>query len=233
MRFIDPDGMAADDPWWKKISNFFGFTSQSNEPEERATYSNRQRALSSYVQQNKEAEKRIDNAVGYVPFGSAIWNTAKGDYQKAGTSLAVDLFAGGLLKTGASWLGKGLSKVVGSFSPINPGPLAKDIANTFRSATYTENIADGPINLYRIWGGEAKELGQYWSRTKPAGSLQAIMDNALLPAYGNTAEKVTSITVPKGTVFYEGIVGPQGNLVGGGNQIFIPRELLKAEWLNK
>jgi filamentous hemagglutinin len=128
---------------------------------------------------------------------------------------------------------KGLSKVVESFSPINPGPLAKDIANTFRSATYTENIAEGQITLYRSYGGTAGELGSFWTRTKPTGPMQSTIDNALSPAWGNTAEKVSSMTIPKGTRFYEGVVAPQGNLVGGGNQIYIPEEFLNPDWLNK
>ena len=32
---------------------------------------------------------------------------------------------------------------------------------------------------------------------------------------------VTEVTVPKGTTIYEGTTAPQGNLLNGGNQIYI------------
>ena len=87
--------------------------------------------------------------------------------------------------------------------------------------------------MYRAYGGKAGELGSYWTRTKPSGALQATIDSALDPAWGNTANKVSSITIPKGTTFYEGAVAPQGNLVGGGNQVYIPKETLNPNWLNR
>ncbi|WP_287186236.1 hypothetical protein, partial [Paraburkholderia sp.] len=40
--------------------------------------------------------------------------------------------------------------VVGSYNPLNPGPLSQDIANTFRSGTYTEVVAQQPTTLYRV-----------------------------------------------------------------------------------
>ena len=51
---------------------------------------------------------------------------------------------------------------------------------------------------------------------------------------GNTTQYVTKVTVPKGTVIYEGVAAPQtvnggaGQLLGGGNQIYIPE--VNANW---
>jgi len=135
----------------------------------------------------------------------------------------------------ASKIGK-LSPIVNAgdrFSPVNPGPLPEAIAKTFRGASYSESFAENPLTLYRSYGGNAKELGSYWTRTQPTGPLQSTIDSALDPSWGNTAEKVSSITIPKGTTFYEGAVAPQGNLIGGGNQIYIPKESLNPDWLNK
>ena len=48
------------------------------------------------------------------------------------------------------------------------------------------------------------------------------------PEWGNTAQYVTRVVVPKGTVIYEGTAAPQiindgtGYLTGGGNQVYIP-----------
>ncbi len=107
--------------------------------------------------------------------------------------------------------------------PTNPGPLSPNVAATFRGGSYTARVLDEPVELYRVYGGKAGELGSYWTRVKPSGPLQSRMDLALDPAWGNTAEKVTTIRVPAGTRIFEGAAERQGNLLGGGNQIFIPK----------
>jgi hypothetical protein len=48
-----------------------------------------------------------------------------------------------------------------------------------------------------------------------------MIDSALSPSWGNTAEKVVTIKVPAGTTIFEGFAAPQGGLVGGGNQVVI------------
>lgn len=103
------------------------------------------------------------------------------------------------------------------------GPLGEAVAGTFRGGSYIQAVTQEATTLYRAYGGSAGEFGSYWSRTAPTGPLQARIDSALLPQWGNTAEKVSTMTVPKGTTIYEGFAAPQGNLMGGGSQIFIPR----------
>ena len=50
----------------------------------------------------------------------------------------------------------------------------------------------------------------------------------------NSSYYVTKVTVPKGTVIYEGTAAPQtinggaGQLIGGGNQVYIPE--VNASW---
>lgn len=111
-----------------------------------------------------------------------------------------------------------------SWNPISgPGPLGEAVAKTFRGATYTESITSEPTNLYRVWGGEAGQMGSYWTRVKPTGPLQATFDSALNPEWGNTATNVANIRVPAGTKIYEGTAASQGALFGGGNQVYIPR----------
>jgi hypothetical protein len=70
--------------------------------------------------------------------------------------------------------------------------------------------------------------------------MQSQMDLALNPSWGNSATQVTRVTVPKGTVIFEGRAAPQvirdsagnqiGVLPGGGNQIYIPR--VEAGWFH-
>jgi hypothetical protein len=110
------------------------------------------------------------------------------------------------------------------WGPLNgPGPLGGDVAATFRGGSYTELSTSEATTLYRVYGGNAGELGSYWSRTAPAGPLQSTMDSALNPAWGNTAQSVSTIRVPTGTTIYDGFAAPQGGLMGGGSQVYIPK----------
>jgi hypothetical protein len=109
-----------------------------------------------------------------------------------------------------------------------PGPLGETVAKTFRGASYTERVTTEPIKLYRVYGGEASRISDYWTKTKPSGPVQATIDSSLDPLWGNTKQKWVEVTLPRGTKIFEGasasIRNPSSgvNLSGGGNQIFIP-----------
>ena len=109
------------------------------------------------------------------------------------------------------------------FGPHIKGPLPEEIVSTFRGGGYTQTTLQSALSLYRVYGGKAGEIGPWWSRTAPQGPLQAQMDFALNPQWGNTAQKAIQIRVPPGTVVYEGFAAPQGGLLGGGSQIYIPK----------
>lgn len=74
-------------------------------------------------------------------------------------------------------------------------------------------------------------MGSYWTTTKPQGPLQSVIDSALDQNWGNTATNVATIKVPKGTTIYQGYAAPQGGLVGGGVQVYIPE--VNPSWLVK
>ena len=126
---------------------------------------------------------------------------------------------------------EGTSSSVKAFGPINKGPLPDAVANTFRSGTYSEIVTQGEITLYRAYGGKAGKLGNYWTTTKPKGSLQSIIDSALDQNWGNTATNISTIKVPKGTTIYQGYAAQQGSLVGGGVQVYMPE--VNPSWLLK
>lgn len=120
------------------------------------------------------------------------------------------------------------------YGPTNPGPLDDAIAATFRSGSYSEVVLDEATTLYRVYGGEVGQLGSYWSRTAPTGPMQAQVDLALYPQWGNLATDVASIRVPAGTTIFEGAAAAQslpggGTLLGGGSQVYIPR--VYPDWL--
>jgi len=116
------------------------------------------------------------------------------------------------------------------------GPLGEDVAKTFRGGRYVESIVNEPTTLYRVYGGKAGQLSPYWTRTKPAGPLQSRLDSAVLSEWGNTADNVVSIRVPKGTTIFEGAAAPQvgkdlpfESVIGGGSQVYIPR--VNPDWI--
>ena len=122
--------------------------------------------------------------------------------------------------------------VVATYSPLNPGPLSAEIANTFRSGTHAEMVAQQPTTLYRVYGGTANQMGGYWTQVPSAGPVQSIIDSALLPQWGNTATNVVKIEIPAGTRYFTGAAAPQGGLVGGGNQVaFPPGVRVDSSWI--
>ena len=134
----------------------------------------------------------------------------------------------------AKYFGGGETK----YSPINPGPLDINDANTFRSATYTKRVLNEDTTFYRVYSTESNRIGPFTTRTPQNGNMQSQLDLALNPDWGNNATYVEKVTVPKGTTIYEGVAASQsinggaGNLIGGGNQIFINRKDLDASWFH-
>lgn len=119
---------------------------------------------------------------------------------------------------------------------MNPGPLSNDVANSFRSSSYYAYPLSSDTNFYRMYSDPKYKVGSYMTRTPQNGVMQTQLDWALNPDWGNYATNMTQVTVPKGTVIYEGVAGPQiinggaGQLLGGGNQVYIPE--VDANWFN-
>jgi len=146
------------------------------------------------------------------------------------------------IKTATStseWINKEIAQggnVLQRWGPqTGSGPLPEKIANTFRSASYSEVKLTEEITLYRSYGGKASELGSFWTRTQPTGPMQAQMDGAILSEWGNTMTQVAQIRVPAGTIIYEGYAAEQAGIVikllGGGSQVYIP--YVDPSWLVK
>ena len=106
---------------------------------------------------------------------------------------------------------------------MNPGHLANDITNTFRSGSYTARTVDKPTTMYRVISDTGNPSGSYWTNVKPKGPLQSVIDSALNQNLGNTATRVVKAEIPAGTRTYEGAAAAQAGLVGGGNQVHIPK----------
>ena len=127
------------------------------------------------------------------------------------------------------------TKLLCKFTPFDYGPLtqlpdAATVVGSFRGGSYylTEVEAEDGILLYRLYDDKnARACGTYWTFEEREGVLGDRIDLAM-PVKWNDLTKSNSLRVPKGMYLYEGPTGPQpGGLVGGGWQVFMPREVLK------
>jgi hypothetical protein len=143
----------------------------------------------------------------------------------------------------------GLRTVRRRWTPADEaGPLKAEQANTFRSASYDEVALAEDTLMYRVVTVDGRSNGEFWTREKPLGPLQAQLDLALHPEWKlrdpDAALLVTKAqathyvqaVMPKGTVIYEGAAGPQvgaifseSSLVGGGQQVLVRK--VPVEWV--
>jgi hypothetical protein len=126
-----------------------------------------------------------------------------------------------LARKGMAWIEPNGDRCI-RHGPLNPGPLEGNVADNFRSSSYTTRKLSQPKDLWRAYGGKSRKLGAYWTDIPPTGPLQTSMDSAINPSFGSTASKVVHIRVPAGTTVYEGAAGPNSYL-GGGSQFLLKR----------
>ncbi len=117
------------------------------------------------------------------------------------------------------------------YNPLNPGPLSREVADTFRSGTYSGRTLTQETTLYRVISDNGNPSGSYWTSVKPTGPLQAVSDYALDQKWGNRATRVVTATMPAGTVVYEGYAARQEGLPGGGIQIYVPK--VNSDWIKE
>ena len=136
---------------------------------------------------------------------------------------------------------KSNDKVLYRCNPTKPCHfLPKDKVDSFdggynqvkigQDTTFYRVSRDPNYTLYNVKrNAKAEEQFSYWKRDKSKGT-QAIIDMAIpVSKNGNTAEYITAIRIPQGTIIYEGKVAKQGGLVGGGNQVVLKN--IKKEWI--
>ncbi|MDQ1211386.1 RHS repeat-associated protein [Pantoea anthophila] len=118
-----------------------------------------------------------------------------------------------------------LGKESGRYSAIKPGPLDKELAETFSGGRYKEIILSKDTSFYRA-GVSTNPFGRFFSLDKPQSIIQTRVDKAVLPKWPNGSasvlDSVYEIKIPAGTKVYVGDVGYQnGFYLGGTEQIVI------------
>ncbi len=114
---------------------------------------------------------------------------------------------------------------------IRTDDLSSGVVDTFAGGRYTTRTLEKDITLYRA-GSSEFEFGQYFSKDKPKGVIQARIDKAILPVWSNGMESVIdtvyTFRVPAGTEVHVGKISSQGGyFVGGTQQIVIENNLWK------
>lgn len=175
----------------------------------------------------------------HAQIGPAIERAAARAALKAAEMQAVKRATAGVA-TSRSSINQATDRVVKKWSsalckPAAPCPLDEKTANTFRGGSYKEVILGRDTTLYRAYHNPDRKFGDpsgqvsYWSRSDATGT-KAVVDRGIeVSRYGNTANRLVAIKVPKGTRAYEGIAhGIHKGPIGGGNQIILNK--VKPEW---
>jgi hypothetical protein len=101
---------------------------------------------------------------------------------------------------------------------------ADTVAASFTGGKCTEVKLAKATVFYRHHTDSNDQKGRYLSTNKYTNNVDAIKNLALNQAWGNKATMLTSVTVPAGTVTYQGTVAPvkpEACYPGGGQQTFI------------
>ena len=117
-------------------------------------------------------------------------------------------------------------KVTGDdFGPLSV--VGNSFVKSFRGGNYwITTPKEDFLILYRFYGGDASEDGQFWTVERHDAD-QSFRDEHAVARRWNTLEDISYLVVPKGVLMYEGIAATHGPYPGGGWQVFIPQSVLK------
>ena len=147
-----------------------------------------------------------------------------GDAARANDRAGAGVPGGSMTDAGARAEAVG-DRVVRHWTPLDADrPLREEArGDTFRSSTYDEVVLGEDRLFHRDYSDPAKRIGPFWTREPSLGPTQSMLDSAILPEWGNTATESVTIRVPAGQTVFEGPAGPQRSMLGGGDQVLIPR----------
>ncbi|MCC4909339.1 hypothetical protein [Microbacterium sp. cx-59] len=106
--------------------------------------------------------------------------------------------------------------------------LPPGLASTFTDGQYRTVETIEPVELYRVYGGDASQTGGFATTEYATDRLTAMDRSALNPEWNNTREWQAVIDVPAGQTLQIGQVAPQvlddGRILpGGADQILLPQ----------
>ena len=122
------------------------------------------------------------------------------------------------------------TKIDSKVTIIDRTKLPESLAKTFKDGHYRTVVTNDDICVYRLFGGRADAGGGFATTTKATSRIEAKIEVALLPEWGNSRAYEAKIVVPKGTVLSIGKVASQkisttGTILEGGlDQILLPMD---------
>lgn len=129
--------------------------------------------------------------------------------------------------TNAKDYGKYSTLIDSKVREIDKTYLPNTLSKTFTDSNYRTVVTKDKITVYRTFGGRADAGGSFVTSMPAESRIQAKIDTALLPSWGNTRMYEAVIEVPKGEILNIGKVAEQitesgGKLIGNGDQIVLP-----------
>ena len=123
--------------------------------------------------------------------------------------------------------GKYSTLIDGKVKEIEKSYLPNTLSKTFTDSNYRTVITEEKIVVYRTFGGRADAGGSFVTTVSAESRIQAKIDTALLPSWGNSRMYEAVIEVPKGEILNIGKVAEQttesgAKLVGGIDQVVLP-----------
>lgn len=120
---------------------------------------------------------------------------------------------------------------------INQAELAPWIRESFKDGMYTTVETTEDVLVYRTFGGKADAGGGFVTTEAAVNRIQAKVDLALLPEWGNSRMYEAVIKIPKGTTINIGKVAEQTTqsghtLSGAADQILLP-EKWPLDWIQE
>jgi hypothetical protein len=111
-------------------------------------------------------------------------------------------------------------------------PLPPDIAATFLDAKCIKTTLRMPQTFFRYYSDPKYNQGRYLTTDQFELNTAVIRRLALNQIWGNSAKKMLSVTLPAGTVVYQGIAGPQAPVScypGGGQQTYLNIDNIRSQ----
>lgn len=141
---------------------------------------------------------------------------------KPAQSLALGALSGALVVTAEALAPGALRPTLAQNAPNCPLPVS--VAVTFLDSKCTKSVLSQPTAFYRYHSNDGNRYGRYLTTDRLTVNTDVIRSLALHQDWGNQATKSLTVTLPAGTVIYQGVVAPQtpsSCYPGGGQQIFI------------
>lgn len=138
---------------------------------------------------------------------------------KTSTMIVISLFA----TFGFSLTRPQLSKAIAQQKTCTEMIGASDAA-TFKDSQCKEVKLTQATNFYRYHSDDTNKFGRFMTTNKYSNNVDVIKKLALKQTWGNKATKIITVTLPTGTITYQGIVALQDPATcypGGGQQTYI------------